>query len=719
MKVNFNPVVLKSIPNYSKINQSQVSTPTQTSNSYTNSLVDMRSITGQSLINFHGVQSLSPQVSRLLEGEATKRIRGDYKWPEIKDINAFMISAETQTFMKVGGLAEVAVQLPDEFNKKFSDSPNNSIQIVTPLYIGEGKKSASVTRIDSKHYLYKGGDKREIELEKVSEFDVLVYSDKTKRFRKENVGVLVGESNGTKYVFLDNPRYFGITPAEDNNPLCQGPYVKNTDGVSEAERMAFFSKAVYQLMKNVKQGAISQVETPNVIIANDWHASPLTSMMRYVAPIEKEDGKIDSATYDYIKNTPVIHITHNAQYQGSDWSSADKIFRTLFEKNTDAINSKIRGYNKKGFPLAEGYGNFNSARSDLHLADRIVAVSPHYADELSTSKDLGAGLNGIHSTRRKYGTMLGIVNGYTKKLAEPNDKMISSINTNLSPTSLLKPYANMYNLEGYSIKMDNKVAAIYILNELATKAASGEKLPGFTLVQPENCKIETDKDLKNIPFIASVGRITEQKGFDYLADSIKNTLINLKPEDERPVVAILGSGDPEVIENLNKLKSEIAKTDKVASERIFVFEGFSPGLRDALGVASDFFLIPSKWEPCGLTQMEAMPKGSIPIATSTGGLVDTIKDGEDGFLTDVFYGPWSNEKLFDNGKLTGADKPKNNVIAFSNTLARALETYYNDPEKIKQMSINAMAKDFSWDVPNGPLEDYIKLMRTGSTTEQS
>lgn len=712
MKVSFNPSISKYSNIIEKANvTNNPATPIKPQN--TTNLMDNRSLVGMSMINFGKKINITPATRGLLETEATKRINGEYAWPQIHDIKSFMVSAETQTFMKVGGLAEVAVQLPDAFNKKFSGNPNNLMQIVTPLYIGTGKKTASITENPDGKYTYTGAQKTSIPLEYSSEFDVPVYDEATKSMRNEKVGVLTGELNGTKYIFLDNEKYFGITPAEDNNPQCEGPYVKNTNGISEAERMAFLSKAAYQLMVNSRKEKIQGVETPNVVIANDWHASPMTSMMRYAAPVEKERGKLDKDTYRYIQNTPVIHITHNAQYQGSDWSVADRIFRTLFGKDTDAINSQIKGYNKEGFPLSEGWGNFNAARSDLYLADRIVAVSPNYAEELSKSNDLGAGLNYIHGIRKSHGTMLGIVNGYTKTLAEPNAKMINSINATLNPTSLLRPYENMYNEEGYNIKMENKAAAIDILNELALKAASGEKLPGFALVQPENCKIESDKDLKNIPFIASVGRITEQKGFDYLATAIKNALKDLKPEDERPIVAILGSGDPAVIRNLEALKTEIAKTDKVASERIFVFEGFSAAIRDTLGVASDFFLIPSKWEPCGLTQMEAMPKGSIPIATATGGLVDTIEDGKDGFVTDVFYGPWSNEVLFDNNKLSEDEKPKNNVTAFSNTLARALDTFYNQPEKIKQMSINAMAKDFSWNVEEGPLDQYIQLLKTG------
>jgi len=120
-------------------------------------------------------------------------------------------------------------------------------------------------------------------------------------------------------------------------------------------------------------------------------------------------------------------------------------------------------------------------------------------------------------------------------------------------------------------------------------------------------------------------------------------------------------------------------------------------------------LMPSKWEPCGLTQMEAMAKGNLPIATATGGLVDTISSGVDGFVTNKFFGYKTNEVIFDNGK----SLVKNNSEAFTEAVKTALDTFYNNLGKIKEMSLAAMKKDFSWNVPGGALDQYIKLMKTG------
>ena len=666
---------------------------------------------------------LSEPTTEILNTEATKRIEGKYPWPQIDHVNAWMLSAETQTFMKTGGLAEVAVQLPDAFNNKHSKAGDKDehVDIITPMYTGTGKKSASIEKVDD-HYVYTGAEGKKIDVKKVGSFDVRVYNEKTNNYKKEPVEVFEGEFGGTKYVFMKNDKYFDVTPSAKNHPACQGPYVTNKNGIGEVERMAFMSKAAYQLMINSKEGKVDNVTAPNVVVANDWHASPITSLMRYDAPVQLEQKKLSSETYDYIEKTPVIHITHNAQYQGADNENADKIFRTLFEENTDAINANIRGYGEEGFPLATGLGNYNSALSDLNLADRGVAVSSNYANELCKAEDLGCGLQDVNRVRQQHGTMLGIVNGYTKSLSEPNEKFVSKVNDVLKPEKPFVSFDKMYNDEGYAKKLENKATMVDVLNDMAQKAKAGEpiyedpKNNQPKLIDAENCEIPKNIDLTKVPMLATVGRFDNQKGFDYMAASLHKVLNNLQPGQEPPIVAILGNGNPDITKQLSQLKADLAKDNPEAAKRVFIFDGFSAAIRDSLGLASDFFMIPSKWEPCGLTQMESMPKGSLPIATSTGGLVDTIKDGEDGFLTDVFYGYATNEKIYDNKK-SGFIAPHDNVEAYSLTLNRALDTYYQQPDKIKDMAINAMKKDFSWDVEGGALSQYEQLFRTGKVNQ--
>ena len=108
--------------------------------------------------------------------------------------------------------------------------------------------------------------------------------------------------------------------------------------------------------------------------------------------------------------------------------------------------------------------------------------------------------------------------------------------------------------------------------------------------------------------------------------------------------------------------------------------------------------------------MEAMAKGSLPIAASTGGLVDTIEDGIDGFRTEVFFA--GGERIY--GSNLKAQSLKNNLNAYSETLEKALRCYYSTPRAMHIMQKNAMEKDFSWSIPNGSVYKYYKLFKTGS-----
>lgn len=678
---------------------------------------------------------LSDQTVNTLNMEASKRVKGQYAWPKLDNVQSWMVSSETESFMKVGGLAEVAVQLPDAFNKKYKDDPNNNIDVVTPLYVrSNSSKIPSVEKIDDKHFVYNSNDgaaqangkpsdsvgKNRINLELKDSFEVRVYNAKKQKFVDEKVDVLTGEFNGTKYVFFKNDKYFNIDPSPKNNPQCKGCYALSVNNIGETERMAFLSKASYTYMKRIKEGAVKDEKAPTTIIANDWHASAISALMRYEAPVAHDQGKLSDETYDYIKNTPIVHITHNAQVQGSDDQNADAIFRTLFEENTDAINKELKGLGDE-FPLSTGLGNFNPAYSDLYLADRSVAVSRNYAEELCKAKDLGCGLETVNNVRKTSGTMLGIVNGYDKRKAEPNEKMAKDLNAQFNPPKPFVAFDNKYNEEGYNLKMQNKEALISFLNSLATssKATNGEFLGErgkIKLYKPETCAIPENLDLSKVPVLTSVGRFENQKGFDYIAAALTNVLNSSKEGQEKPIVAILGNGDTKVTEALQKFKDDLALKDKEAASRIFLFDGFSTILRNALTMGGDFFMMPSKWEPCGLTQMECMANGNLPIATATGGLPDTIDDGIDGFVTDKFFGYASNELIYDVKKSESGSKATNNIEAYTETLGRALDSYYGSPEKIKEMSIKAMAKDFSWDREGGSMAEYEELLKTGKVT---
>ncbi len=705
---------------------------------------------------FKKSQEISPATIEILETEATKRINGEFQWPKIDNINAWMVTAETESFLSTGGLGQVAVQLPDAFNKKFEGDKENNIDIITPLYVSqnkdknnkdipEDKKQSFITKVNEKEYLYTGGGNKpnKINLKVVDSFKVKVYNPATASFKNEEVEILEGTYTSpatkatSKYTFIKNDKYFNIDPGANNPTGREKMYVTNVNNIDEEERMMFLSKASYEYLKRVKEGTVKDQQAPNILLANDWHAAAMAPLMRYKAPVDADKKAMSKETYDYIKNVPIIHITHNAKLEGveNDAKIADKIVRTLFEEDTDEISPKLRAYNEEGWPLSNGEGTYNSAKADVYLADRIVPVSNNYAKEITKSKDLtnNEETRMANKARDEHNTMIGIVNGYDKDRLRPNQNVMGKINDAFRTSLEYKPYDNLSGDQAYEAKQHNKKATFVALNELANRARSNELIiknlknpekDDVKLYKADSCELPADLDINKVPFISSVGRFVEQKGFDYMVKGLTNIINNTKPGQEYPVVAILGSGDEEFIKPIKAFKDELLKTNPEAAKRIFIFTGFNNDMREAFGTGSDFFALPSKWEPCGLTQMECMSKGSIPIATSTGGLPDTIYDGKDGFLTDEFFGFASNEPIYPSeadvksGKLRNNNKSllkvRDNIDSYTVALSRAFETFYTNHDKIREMSVNAMERDFSWNLPNGPLDQYIELMKTGT-----
>ena len=166
--------------------------------------------------------------------------------------------------------------------------------------------------------------------------------------------------------------------------------------------------------------------------------------------------------------------------------------------------------------------------------------------------------------------------------------------------------------------------------------------------------------LENKPTFCFIGRMTWQKGIDLLVKAVNR----MKKIDFN--IIFLGTGDP----NIEKSITRIEKSYPLNIKTIFIFD---EGLARRLYAGSDFIIIPSHYEPCGLIQMVAMRYGTIPLASETGGLKDSISNGQNGILF-----------------------KKNSVSALVKAIRHALETYA-DKKKLNSMIISAMKTDFSWD----------------------
>ncbi len=211
-------------------------------------------------------------------------------------------------------------------------------------------------------------------------------------------------------------------------------------------------------------------------------------------------------------------------------------------------------------------------KAGIALADRLVTVSPTYAREIQTV-EFGAGLDGLLRFRRR--ALSGIVNG---------------INT-----------------DAWNPTQDAALAAQYGISSLDRKDACRRAL------------LEELHLTESGPVLAMVTRLAYQKGVDIVIDGIDGLLA-------RGVrLVILGDGD-------SMTESALAGIERRHPGRVSAVFRFDDALARRIYAGADFFLMPSRYEPCGLGQMIAQRYGTPPIARATGGLIDTIEDGKTGFL---------------------------------------------------------------------------------------
>ncbi|AKM82451.1 MAG: glycogen/starch synthase, starch synthase [Berkelbacteria bacterium GW2011_GWE1_39_12] len=259
----------------------------------------------------------------------------------------------------------------------------------------------------------------------------------------------------------------------------------------------------------------------------------------------------------------------------------------------------------------------NLTAEAIDNVDMMNTVSPTYAKEV-LSKKYGAGLNKLLKMHKKQFT--GIVNGIDYTDFDPRTNKDTPVN--YGTTSLYK-------------KVENK---LYLQKKLGLTQSA------------------------ELPLICAVTRIVGQKGVDLMEDVLKDLV------DMGAQFVILGSGYGRELEKIF-IKAEKENPKEIAAEI-----GFDANFAQTIYAGADMLLMPSRYEPCGLSQIIAMRFGTVPIVRKTGGLADTVKDGKTGF---VF-------KEYDKN-------------AFLWSIRRAVDLYYNDKEAWQKMQVNCMKEDFSWE----------------------
>ncbi len=263
----------------------------------------------------------------------------------------------------------------------------------------------------------------------------------------------------------------------------------------------------------------------------------------------------------------------------------------------------------------EFFGRVSYIKGGIALADALSTVSPTYAREIQTP-EYGFGLDG--ALRARSAVLTGILNGVDYREWSPD--------------------------------VDRLLPATYSAEDLAGKRVCKQRLiEEFGL----------PADAMERPLAGIVSRFTRQKGTDILAEVAAEIVA------EGVSIVALGTGDPEYEEFFRGMQAE-------NPGRIAVRIGFDNGLAHRIEAGADLFLMPSRYEPCGLNQMYSLRYGTVPVVRATGGLNDTIEDGSTGFKFQEYTGQ----------ALLGA--------------VRAAVRAYTNADLWRGMMLRGMRRDFSW-----------------------
>jgi len=373
----------------------------------------------------------------------------------------------------------------------------------------------------------------------------------------------------------------------DGDPIDDKSPVYSIDPILDGYKFVFFSLAALELPKFLDWRV-------DILQANDWHTA--TSIY---ALTQKRFRK------GHLKDTRTIHTLHNLPFMGFGVQQA------LTDYGLPPIDDPILPEWARHAPLPMG----------LYTADRIIAVSPHYAEEIMTP-EFGCGLDDFLKTRRNI--ISGILNGLDTEKWNPKT------DPNLTQN---------YNQQALALRKRNKKA---LQDQFGLE------------INPQT------------PLLTIVSRMDPQKGIDIALRGLQYC------QDENWQVIILGTGIPYVEEMALQLEADFP--DRVRS--VIKFDG---KLAHKLYAGADIFMMPSRYEPCGLSQLISMRYGCVPIARATGGLADTIR-----------YAP---RKPKDS---TGILFTKPYPSSFANALKRMCR-FYRQSDSWTQIQINGMQSDFSWD----------------------
>jgi len=400
---------------------------------------------------------------------------------------------------------------------------------------------------------------------------------------------------------------------------------------TDATKFAFFGACVAQAMQD------KVIPRPDVLHLHDWHSIFLLILMKF------------SANYAELSTIKTVFSIHNLAMQGVRPKFDDEsAFHTWFPEiptNITDFSDPVLGH------------CINPMRAGIRLADKVHTVSPSYAHEILKPSNVelgvygGEGLENDLQNRQGNQTLYGILNGCEYPRTKSKSK-----NSKSSIVKLAQKCLELWAAD------QRELLSAHWLAEKRLKAWAAQKKPGVLLT--------------------SVGRVTDQKVRLLTAQYQNKTVLDavLAKLGGKGVFLMVGSGDQALELDLVKISSR--------HENFIFLNGFSSALADFIYRSGDLFLMPSSFEPCGISQMLAMREGQLCLVNRVGGLRDTIEPDRTGFAFE------------------GEDETQQ-ASAFVDCFEEALRVYSEAPEVWQKLVKAASAKRFTW---NSVAKEYVEQL---------
>eukprot|EP01025_Chloroclados_australasicus_P048520 TRINITY_DN54_c8_g1_i3.p1 TRINITY_DN54_c8_g1~~TRINITY_DN54_c8_g1_i3.p1 ORF type:complete len:648 (+),score=104.64 TRINITY_DN54_c8_g1_i3:27-1970(+) len=511
-------------------------------------------------------------------------------------LNIVFIAAEVAPFSKTGGLGDVVGGLPVELAKR-----GHKVMTVAPRY-DQYKETWDTSVV------------KEIQGKEVRFFHMV--------------------QKGVDRVFVDNPVFLAKVMGKTGSKLY-GPR-SGADYVDNEERFRLFCEAAIEAARCLPFSPGEDV----VFVANDWHSALVPALIKYVYQPKGE-----------FTDAKVVFCVHNIAFQGRFWR--EDFARLNLPEECAPLFEFQDGYSKiftEADPADENektledpgktYEKINWMKAGFLTADKILTVSPNYAEEVQLDEATGVELDGVIRSRG----IEGIVNGMD--------------------TTEWNPATDKY----LDVKYSEKTV-------VQGKAAAKEAL---------QAELGLPLD-PTIPLIGFIGRLEEQKGVDIMFKALPGIMKGGKVQ-----VVVLGTGKKKYETVVKSIEKEYPSSAKGIVK-------FSAPLAHMITAGADFMLVPSRFEPCGLIQLHSMQYGTVPIVSSTGGLVDTVSEGVTGFQ----MGSFDLEELVEG-----------DVESVVETVQRAVEVY--STPLYQTIVANCISQDLSWAKPALKWEGVLEELMSGS-----